>query len=101
MVEILLIKEVDFQTIVAFQTLCWVLTMWKFQDFSVIEILREINFGEYKSSKTAYLAIMETLNFGNFVNFSLQKRAKIHPSQNSEPLIVFKWQCLDLKNHQL
>ena len=27
--------------------------MWKFQDLSVIQILREINFGESKSSKIA------------------------------------------------
>ena len=28
------------------------LTVWKFHDFSVIQILREINFGESRSSKT-------------------------------------------------
>ena len=27
--------------------------MWKLQDFSVIQILREINFGENRSAKTA------------------------------------------------
>jgi len=35
----------------------FVSTMWKFQDFSVTLILREINFGEFKSSKTAVFAI--------------------------------------------
>ena len=33
-------------------------TVWKFQDFSVIQILREINFGESRSSKTAVFAIL-------------------------------------------
>ena len=32
-------------------------TVWKFQDFHVIQILREINFGEFRSSKTAILLI--------------------------------------------
>ena len=30
-------------------------TVWKFEDFSVIHILRETNFGESKSPKTAVL----------------------------------------------
>ena len=39
-------------------------TAWKFQDFSVIQILREISFGESRrSSKTAFFAIFVTLNF--------------------------------------
>ena len=29
--------------------------MWKFQDFSVTQILREINFGPFKASKTVIL----------------------------------------------
>ena len=37
-------------------------TVWKFQDFSVIQILREINFGQSRSSKTAVFAIFEPLN---------------------------------------
>ena len=32
-------------------------TVWKFQDFSVIQILREINLGESRSPKTAIFAI--------------------------------------------
>ena len=34
------------------------LTMWKFQDFSGIQILHEINFRESISSKTAIFAIL-------------------------------------------
>ena len=37
-------------------------TVWKFQDFSVIQILRKINFEEYRSSKNAVFTILEALN---------------------------------------
>ena len=33
--------------------------MWKFQDFSVIQILHEINFVESRNSKTAILLLSE------------------------------------------
>ena len=51
-------------------------TVWKFQDFSVIQILREIKFGESRSSKTAILANFGALNFVGLVKFSLQKVQK-------------------------
>ena len=53
-------------------------TVWKFQDFSDTQILREINFGEFRSSKTAAFAIFRSLNFADLVNFSLPKRTKNH-----------------------
>ena len=46
-------------------------TVWKFQDFSVTQILREIVFGGSRCSKIAILAILGALNFVDFVNFSL------------------------------
>ena len=36
--------------------------MWKFENFSVIPILREINFGESRSSKTAVFAVYVALS---------------------------------------
>ena len=50
-------------------------TVWKFQIFSVIliQILREINFGEYRNSKTTVFAIFRGVNFDNLLNFSLAK----------------------------
>ena len=59
-------------------------TMWKFQDFQIIQILREINFGESKRSKTANLSFLG-LGILLIWKFSLFKSGKIH--QNSEPLI--------------
>ena len=61
------------------------------QDFSVTQILREINFGESRSSK---IAIFGALNFVDLVNISLQKVQKVMKNQNSEPLSVLKLQIL-------
>ena len=38
-------------------------TVWKFHDFSITQILREINFGDCKSAKSAILTHLEALNF--------------------------------------
>ena len=54
-------------------------TVWKFQDFSDTQILREINLEESRSSKTAVFAIFEALNFVIRISkFQPSKRAKIH-----------------------
>ena len=52
------------------------LTVWKLLDFYVIQILREITFGESKSFKTAVFAIFGPLDFLYLVNLSLQKVQK-------------------------
>ena len=74
------------------------LTVWKLLDFYVIQILREIKFGESRSFKTAVFALYGTLDFVYLVNFSLQKVQKFLTNQNSEPLNVLKWQILHFKN---
>ena len=51
-------------------------TVWKFHDFSVTQILREINFGESKSSKTAVFVIFWALKMIYLADFSLQKVQK-------------------------
>ena len=38
-------------------------TVWKFHDFSINQILREINFWDSRSAKSAILAHFETLDF--------------------------------------
>ena len=48
-------------------------TVRKFKDFSVTQILREINFVETITSKNVVSAIFETLDFTHLVNFSLLK----------------------------
>ena len=39
------------------------ITVWKFQDFSVTQILREINFGNYWSFESTNYCIFKALNF--------------------------------------
>ena len=57
-------------------------TVWIFQHFSVIQNLREINFGESRSSKTAVFAIFGALNFLDLVDFNLQKVQKFMKIKN-------------------
>ena len=56
---------------------CYFDLLWKFQDFSVFQILREINFGESRNSKNAIFYHFRALNFADLVNISLQKVQKI------------------------
>ena len=69
--------------------------MWNFQDFSVTQILRQINFGESQTSKTDGFVILKAPNFVELVNFGLQK-VQILKYQNLELLNVSKWQILRL-----
>ena len=39
----------------------------KFQDLSITQILREINFVDYRSAKSAILTYLEALNFDFYV----------------------------------
>ena len=57
--------------------------MWKFQNFSVTQILREINLGESRSSKLPFLEILWALNFVNFGKFCLQKEQNLDPLDSS------------------
>ena len=45
-------------------------TVWKVQDFSVTHILRKINFGESRSPKITFFAILEA----NFETLNVLKR---------------------------
>ena len=56
--------------------------MWKFQDFLITQILREINFGESRKSITAIFEFFEGLNFDNLVNLSLKKVQKFIKIKN-------------------
>ena len=44
-------------------TSCLRFTVWKFQDFAITQILREINFEGSRSAKSAILTLLEALNF--------------------------------------
>ena len=69
-------------------------TVWKFHDFSIPQILREINFWDSKSAKTAIFAILGAVNLFCFGKNLLSKYVKIHKNQNSEALNMLKRQIL-------
>ena len=58
--------------------------------FLSFQILCEINFGEFRSCKTAIFAILWALNFVQLVHFSLQN-AKIPRNKDSYSLKMLKW----------
>ena len=51
--------------------------MCKFQDFPVIQILREINFRQTRSCKTAVFVIFKAVNYADLVNSNLQNMQKV------------------------
>ena len=51
-------------------------TVWKFHDFSITQILREINFAESRSAKNVIFTILGALNSVDLMNFSFQKVQK-------------------------
>ena len=61
--------------------------MWKFQDLSAIQILREINFGHFEASKTAILTIWAALNLEfldvfDILKYEIPKNIKTSRLQN-------------------
>ena len=51
-------------------------TEWKFQEFSITQILRETNFEDSRSAKSANFTILSAVNFVHLVNCSRQKVQK-------------------------
>jgi len=51
-------------------------TVWKFQDFLITQILREINFVDLRSTKTAVFDILGAVDFVYLLNFRLYKVQK-------------------------
>ena len=66
------------------------------QDFSVTQILREINFEEFGSSKTAIFAFPWALKFVDLVNFTLQEVQKFIKKSEFRGSQFVKWQILRL-----
>ena len=79
------------------------LTVWKLQNFSKTEIIREINLGSFISTKSAISTHLETLNFDFFKNFCTFGRLKFTKSTKSTksragPLKLQKQLFLELLN---
>ena len=75
----------------------YIFTVWKFHDFSITQILREINFSDCSSAKSTILTHLEALIFyiDEFLHFL---RPKIDQYKNSEPLKLQKWQFFNFQN---
>ena len=63
--------------------------MWKFQDFAITQLLREISFLASKSAKLAILTHLEALNFDfqeflHFLNAVIYQIDKIQSPQNGK-----------------
>ena len=58
------------------EIMCLVGTVWKLRKKYVTKILREINFVDSGSAKTAVFAILGAVNFVLLVNVSFQKVQK-------------------------
>ena len=69
--------------------------MWKFQNFSAAQILREINFGESRGSKTAVFVILES-EFFSFGQFQPSKSAKNSKKSNFRALAIAKMTFFEL-----
>ena len=60
-------------------------TVWKFQDFTITQILREINFWNSRSTKSAIFTQSEALNFEfyeclHILKVEISQMNKIHSS---------------------
>ena len=65
------------------------LTVWKFHDFSITQILREINFGDSTSAKSAILTHLEVRNFAfyellHFLKDEIYQIDKIQSPKNGK-----------------
>ena len=61
-------------------------TVWKFQDFSVTYILREIKFGNFRRSKSAILATLENSPFFESVRNSQNLKILCHKKGQRDSL---------------
>ena len=60
--------------------------MWKFHNFSITQIIREINFEDSGSAKSAILRLLEAMNF-DFCEFLHFLKVKIYQIDQ-----INKWQ---------
>ena len=66
--------------------MCKSSTVWKFHDFSIIHILREINHGGSRSAKKCSFCHVWGSEMCESGQFQPSKNAKMPKYENSEPL---------------
>ena len=67
--------------------------MWKFHDFSITQILREINFGDFRRAKSAIITLLEALNFSfyeflRFLKAAIDQINKIQGPKNGKTAVL-------------
>ena len=65
-------------------------TEWKFHDFSIIQIFREINFNEFEGPKSVILTHLEALNFDSYEFLHFLKGEIDQINKNQKPKICKK-----------
>ena len=73
--------------------------MWKFQDFSASQILREINFGHFEAPKNCRFIHLNSsdLNCWDILTYS---RVKLFQKSKFGAAQMVKWKFLGLQNNQ-
>ena len=74
-------------------------TVWKFDGFCIIHILREFSFEDSRSAKSAILTHLEALNF-DFYEFLHFLVAELYPSQKFRALEIAKMAFFELLHPQ-
>ena len=72
---------------VFYMTNGWRCTVWKFHNFTITQILREINFGAFLRCKMSHFSHLETLSFDfceflHFLKAEIHQNNKIHSPKN-------------------
>ena len=74
--------------------------MWKFQDFSIAQSLRENNFGDFNSAKSAIFTHLEAMKYDFYEFLHFLKGLNLPNYQNSAPYEWQKTTILDLLDSQ-
>ena len=83
--------------------MCKSSTVWKFQDFSIIHILREINFGKSRSAKSTILTHLDALNFvfNQFLHFLKTGIYQINKIQSPKMAVLELLDCPKLISRKI
>ena len=76
----------------------WPFTVWKFHDFLIIQILREFNFGDWKSANFDILTLSEALNFNLYEYLHFWRLKYIKSTKFRTPKMA-KWPVFELLNY--
>ena len=92
---LIMLTRIDFTEKLVFESNMWIIgNTVKSQDCSVIQILRLINFGESRNSKTAILCNFKGSDFCQFGTFQHLSLHKVRKFKHENLLLVLLIVCL-------